>query len=108
MKPITLTMLQVVRIAIMLDGSQGQRKDLRVLQDIRKRLDINDEELALLVKPIQGGFAISNEVQSMQPREIQLAPEEIRRLIEVLDAQTFTVRDMAWVDPMVAGLTSLA
>jgi hypothetical protein len=108
MKTITLTMLQAVRLALMLDGAQGQRKDLGILQDIRRRLNLPEETLTKYVRPIPGGLAIAEEVTLLPSFEMQIAPAEIRRLVEVIDAQTFIVRDLTWLDPLVEQLLSPA
>jgi len=106
MKTLNLTMLTAVRLALMIDASQGNRKDLRTLGDVRRRLGISDETLQSVVKPVAGGAVISDEVKTMPDIGLTLAPEEARRLLEVIDAQTFTVRDLEWVEPLVKDLAA--
>jgi hypothetical protein len=100
MKTIKLTMLQAIRLAIMLDNHQGQRKDLRSLQDMRERLGITDEDMLTYTKPVANGLIISDDVKAMPPIEFGIVREEARKLLEVLDQQTLTVRDLVWAEPL--------
>ena len=106
MKTLTLTMLQAVRIAIMLDNHQGQRRELRIVRDIRERLGLPDEKLAAVTTPVQNGVAISAAVKDMDDIQIQLAPEEARKLLEILDSQTLTTRDLQWAEPLAKELAN--
>ena len=107
MKTLTLTMLQAVRVALMLDNHQGQRKDLKIVSDIRERLGISDDDIQSLITPIQGGFTISGAIRDMPDIEITLAPAEARKLLEILDSQTMSTRDLAWADPLAKNVENL-
>jgi hypothetical protein len=107
MKTIPLTLATAVRLSLIIDSFQGNRKDLRILGDVRRRIPINDEQLRSYVTPVQGGAQISEKVNELPDVEIQLAPEEARRLMEILDQQTFTVRDLGWVEQLVKDLQSV-
>lgn len=101
-------MLQAVRLAIIIDNHQGQRKELRMLGDLRERIAISDERLNGWVTPIPGGLRISEEIVKVEDTvELQLVKEEARKLLEIIDAQTLTVRDLAWVEPLVMNLSSV-
>jgi hypothetical protein len=104
MKTISLTMLQVIRLAVILDNHQGQRKDLRMLGDLRERLSLSDEKLNTYITPLPNGFKISEEVLKEPNIEIALVKEEARKLLEIIDVQTLTVRDLVWVEPLVDSL----
>jgi hypothetical protein len=107
MKTITLTALQVVRLAIILDNHQGQRKDLRMIGDIRERLNFSDDKLALWISPLPNGFKISEEALKEPDLQLQIVKEEARKLLEIINVQTLTVRDLAWVEPLANDLMAV-
>ena len=100
-------MMQAIRIAIMLDNHPGNRKDLRIVRDLRDRLDLSDEKIQRLTRPVQGGVVIAEEVKEMPAFGIQVAPEEARKLLEILDGQTLLARDLQWVEPLAKSLSEI-
>jgi len=107
MKHVTLTALQSIRLILMIDAHQGTRKDLRMLGELRARLGVSDDTLAHIVRPVQGGAAIDNEIMTMPDVEISLVPEEARRLLEILNTQTLVVRDLVWAEPLAKQLEAI-
>lgn len=106
MKTIHLTMFQAVRLVLMLDAHTGQRKDLRIVRDVRMRVGISDARLAELVTPIEGGLQLSPDIMNQPPIQLEIVPEEARRILEILDKQTMTVRDLEWAESLARQLTA--
>lgn len=100
-------MLQALRLAIMLDNHQGQRKDLRSLQDMRDRLGITDEAMQSLTKPVANGLIISDDIKTMPPIEFPIVREEARKLLEILDQLSMVTRDLVWAEPLAKELTTV-
>jgi hypothetical protein len=107
MKTIDLTALQALRLTLMIDNHQGQRRELRMLGELRRRIGFSDEEIAKLVTPIAGGggaSVIAATITNMPDRSLELVPEEARRVLDILNTQTLTVRDLTWTEPLVKAL----
>lgn len=108
MTTINLTMFQAVRLILILDAHTGQRKDLRIVRDVRSRIGISDDRLAELMTPFEGGVKISPEIMNQPPTELPIVPEEARRILEILDKQTISVRDLEWAEVIARQLEDAA
>ena len=100
-------MLQTVRLAMILDNAQGTRKELRVIHELRERMSLTDEDLQALLTPVQNGAVISPRVTEMPGTDLAMTKEEARRVLELLDTQTLTSRDLAWAEPLAKSLAEV-
>ena len=102
MTKVTFTMMQALRLTMMLDSHQGQRKNLRMVRELREKIGLTDQKLQDMLTPLPGGtgMAISPAVMTMDPVEVMMIPEEARKALEILDAETLTARDLIWAEPL--------
>jgi len=111
MKTVHMTMMQAVRLTLILDNHQGNRKDLRMVRELRERIGVTDEQLVEWVKPLangQSGATLDNAILTQPDIEVAMIAEEARRVMEILNTQTYVSRDLVWLDPLTKQLEALS
>ena len=107
LKSVSLTGLQTIRLVMMLDQHQGQRKALRMVAELKERIGISDEDWQKMLTPVENGFQISPDVLKRPEIEVPMIPEEARKCLEILDGQTLTARDLEWAEPLARQLEAI-
>ncbi len=112
MKTINLTLLQRVRLTIMLGQHTGSRKDTltRMIADLQERIGLTDAEMDPLVRPLgDGRLMIASTIDTVSTQAFAVTRSEAAALLAKVNSEQLTARDLrSWADDLAEQLEEVA